>query len=296
MAVPTEEITLSDGRKLAYCEFGDMRSTKPVIVYFHSIPSSRYEGSFFHATALQHGLRVISPDRPGMGMSTQDPKRTIFSYHADILQLLNLLEIKQFRVLSISGGGPYAYACLRGIPRTVCLGGQIISSVYPPSFGFHGMKLSHRAAMAVAFHAPSLIGTVFDWQVGKAARNPDPNVLKKKVLQRFKSFPAQDQKAFENEEFRTALIDGLREAFRYSGAGMAKEAGLTARDWGFELDNIDGEGLMIWHGQLDVNYPFHMAEKAATLIKGVETRFLADKAHHLAVTYRDEIMRSFVRP
>lgn len=75
---------------------------------------------------------------------------------------------------------------------------------------------------------------------------------------------------------------------------QAMEANFTARDWDFELDDIDGEGLVIWHGQLDVNCSIHIAEKAAALFKGVETRFFDEEVYNLVVPYKEKIMRNFL--
>ena len=60
-------ISLPDGRKLAYSEYGD-RHGKPVI-YFHGFPGSRVEGLLMDAAAKWLGLRIVAPDRPGFGRS-----------------------------------------------------------------------------------------------------------------------------------------------------------------------------------------------------------------------------------
>lgn len=63
--IETKFHTLSDGRTLAYCDYGDSRG-HPVF-YAHGGPGSRLEGSFFNETAARFGFRLIATDRPGMG-------------------------------------------------------------------------------------------------------------------------------------------------------------------------------------------------------------------------------------
>lgn len=62
------QIYLPDGRRLAYAEFG-----KPdgyPVLYFHGSPASRPEPMLIGDEAFsKFGLRVIGPDRPGMGQS-----------------------------------------------------------------------------------------------------------------------------------------------------------------------------------------------------------------------------------
>ena len=59
-------ITLADGRRLGYAEFGDTMG-KPVL-YFHGFPSSRLEAAGFDDIARRVGARVVGVDRPGFGL------------------------------------------------------------------------------------------------------------------------------------------------------------------------------------------------------------------------------------
>jgi pimeloyl-ACP methyl ester carboxylesterase len=77
----TNFLTLPDGRRLAYAEYGDPNG-HPVF-YFHGTPSSRLEPLILGDEAIaQSGLRVIAPDRPGVGQSDFQPNRG-FSDSAD---------------------------------------------------------------------------------------------------------------------------------------------------------------------------------------------------------------------
>ena len=64
----TNLITLPDGRKLAYAEFG--KSDGHPVIYFHGGASSRLEPLLLGDELIsQYGLRLIAPDRPGIGQS-----------------------------------------------------------------------------------------------------------------------------------------------------------------------------------------------------------------------------------
>ncbi len=294
---PTQTLALSDSRNIAWCEYGNSTSTNPPIFYFHSFPSSRYEGALWHPFALTHNLRIISPDRPGAGLSTHDPKRTLLSYPADILALASHLSITQFRVLSVSGGGPYAFACLKTLQPSQCLGGSIVSSIYPLKFGKKGMSWAHQTVLFLSYWTPGLLGWVMDWELGSAARNPDPEVLKTMMAKALKRLPQRDQDALASRDFGSVMIDAARESFvKGGGAGVALESHLLSLDWGFELQDIemDGREVTLWHGALDVNCPIGMAEKAAAILKGVETRFSDEEGHSLVAHETEKIMLSLV--
>jgi len=297
MSAPTQTLILPDGRTIAWCEYGDPVSTSPPIFYFHSYPSSRYEGALWHPLALAHRLRIICPDRPGAGLSTHCPDRTLLSYPSDILSLATHLSIPQFRILSVSGGGPYAFACLKSIPASQCLGGSIVSSIYPLKYGKSGMSFVHQTVLFMSYWAPSFLGWVMDWELGNAARNPDPEVLKAMMKRATARLPQRDQDALADTEFGTVMVESARESFaKPGGEGVALESHLLTLDWGFQLEDIDLEGreLTLWHGGLDVNCPIAMAEKAATLLQGVKMVFLDEEGHSLVAHQTEAIVKSLV--
>ncbi len=111
--------TLPDGRKLAYAEFG-----KPdgfPVFYFHATPSSRLEPLFLGDEIFsQLGLRVICPDRPGMGNSSFQENRGLSDWPEDVKFLAQVLELNQISILGVSGGGAYAAVCAAKIPGQLC--------------------------------------------------------------------------------------------------------------------------------------------------------------------------------
>src|SRR6266508_5640095 len=124
-AADYRELRLADGRTLAYAEYG--RPDGQPIIYCHGSPSLRVEGDLFlhSATLADLGLRVIVPDRPGMGRSDFQPGRRIVDWPSDVLELARALEFDTFAVLGSSGGAPYAAACGALIPDRVRIVGLL---------------------------------------------------------------------------------------------------------------------------------------------------------------------------
>lgn len=99
-------LQLPDGRDLAY-EDGDPDGI-PVLL-FHGAPGSR--GFCPRVTETEAaGVRLITFDRPGYGLS--DPVRapTVTAVARDALALMESLGIARFAVAAWSGGGPFAAA------------------------------------------------------------------------------------------------------------------------------------------------------------------------------------------
>ena len=88
-------LNLSNSKKFCFGQYGDVKG-KPLF-FFHGWPSSRLQGKAFDKIAKELNIRIISPDRPGYGLSDFDSKRT-------------LLEVKScpsvMLVISNSGGSP----------------------------------------------------------------------------------------------------------------------------------------------------------------------------------------------
>jgi len=109
-------VKLPDGRKLAYAEFG--RPEGHPVLYFHGSPSSRLEPLLYGDDVFhQFGLRIIAPDRPGMGQSDFQPRRGFSDWPKDVLVLADTLGLERFSVLGNSGGCGYAAACAARIPE-----------------------------------------------------------------------------------------------------------------------------------------------------------------------------------
>eukprot|EP00882_Tetradesmus_deserticola_P027818 GHRQ01030947.1.p1 GENE.GHRQ01030947.1~~GHRQ01030947.1.p1 ORF type:complete len:119 (+),score=39.87 GHRQ01030947.1:260-616(+) len=63
-----------------------------------------------HAAAAALQLRIICPDSPGIGGSSQLPQRTVQHYPADVAEICQQLELRQFSVMASSAGAMYALA------------------------------------------------------------------------------------------------------------------------------------------------------------------------------------------
>src|SRR5256885_8233961 len=116
------------GGRLAYCEYGDP-SGIPVL-FCHGWPSSRTMGELTDAAARELGVRIISPDRPGIRDSSFQPNRELIDWPDVVQELADHLALERFRVFAISGGAPYAYATAWKIPDRVA--SIAIASGAPP--------------------------------------------------------------------------------------------------------------------------------------------------------------------
>ncbi|GJD03116.1 hypothetical protein ColKHC_11941 [Colletotrichum higginsianum] len=93
----SDTLTLPDGRKIGYAQFG-LATGKPVF-YCHGLPGSRVEAGHLHKAAMDVGARIIATDRPGMGLSTFQPGRTLLDHPKDLEQLAEHLRLPEYAVM-----------------------------------------------------------------------------------------------------------------------------------------------------------------------------------------------------
>ncbi|MGZ4718776.1 MAG: alpha/beta fold hydrolase [Acidimicrobiales bacterium] len=106
-------ITLTDGRRLGYAAFGDPDGE--VIVNCHGGLVSRNDVQPNDADARALGVCVISPDRPGVGLSDRNPGHGQLDWvTGDLTELLDRLGVDRFSVMGWSAGGQYALATAVG--------------------------------------------------------------------------------------------------------------------------------------------------------------------------------------
>src|SRR5512138_342902 len=97
------QIQLHDGRKLGYSEFGDPFGFP--IINNHGGLVCRLDISPADEIAKELGVRIISPDRPGIGLSDLKVERTLLDWTDDVRHLADQLRLRQFGVIGWSMGG-----------------------------------------------------------------------------------------------------------------------------------------------------------------------------------------------
>ncbi|CAG9941747.1 unnamed protein product [Clonostachys rosea f. rosea IK726] len=280
-------IALLDGRTLSYATYGSSlaSSTRIPIFYFHGFPSSRIEGALWDDTAKTLDVPLIAIDRPGMGHSTLQQNRKLLDWPDDVLALADHLDIKEFGVLGVSGGGPYALACLSVIPEERLRIGATVCGVYPLNLGAEGILFLSRALFWGGKWLPRVTAAVVDRQVGQRARDLDhPERFAAKIKQQMvASGPKVDKDLLaaklKDPAWADTLVEALRQSQRESGWGTSIDAGILGSDWGFPLTQVDGKRLVMWHGVLDENSPVRMADQAAELIHPAAYHRLEEEGH-----------------
>ena len=68
---------------------------------------------------MEHDVRIIGVDRPGIGTSTPHLYDNVLDWTGDLSLLADHLGIDTLRIIGLSGGGPYALAAGAAMPERV---------------------------------------------------------------------------------------------------------------------------------------------------------------------------------
>jgi pimeloyl-ACP methyl ester carboxylesterase len=275
--VEDSAITLADGRKLAYAQYGDPAGVP--VLYFHGSPSSRFEPLLVGEEALRaHGLRVIAPDRPGMGASDFLPGRGFSDWPRDVVALADALGLDRFCVLGFSGGGPYAAVCAARIPQ--CLGAAVIVSggwnvTWPEAT--EGLPLPNRIFFALARRALWLLALILKLMVATSTGD----VPEKELEGLRKRVPPSDFEALREPRRMEAMNRIIRSSLQQGTRG--------ARDFGFGPEEIRAP-VTLFHGAQDANAPIALARRLAASMPGATLVIHENEAHMSMLCSRfDEI-------
>ena len=285
-------LNLPDGRKLSYAEFG-----KPdgyPVLYCHATPSSRLEPlSIGDDVFSELGLRVISPDRPGMGQSDFQKQRGFSDWPEDVKFLAEEIGLSKFSVVGISGGGGYAAVCAAKIPEklnkvVIASGSWRIGSKAVKKIGFP-MNLMWR----VTIHAPILMPVIIK-SMTKMISQPPKNGSEETSAPPNKYFPPADLAVMAQPGRMEINQRIMTEGIRQGTQGPVWDYRLSVREWDFDFEEIQIP-LILFHGEQDRNYPLELVQRVAKDLPSTKLLTYPNDGH-LSVYYNhfDEIAKALM--
>jgi len=278
-------IQLPGGRRLAIAEWGDPDG-RPVL-HMHGLPGSRLE---IHAEPdfyQRAGVRLITVDRPGYGLSDPHPAGTLLSWAADVEVLADRLRLGRFGLTAMSGGGPFALATAYRLGERltgVALAGSIGPLDAPGAW--QGIKLVNRLGLWSAAHFS--LGVRLAYASMRLLLRVDPErFLDEMALGR----PAGDRRLLATPALRRREELMLLEAGRSGVRGAVHEIGLLVRPWGFPLDRIQAR-VELFHGGDDDTAPLRHAQRLAETIPRSRLHVCVGEGHMVMWTHLGEILEA----
>jgi pimeloyl-ACP methyl ester carboxylesterase len=284
-------IQLYDGALVAFQEYGD--PTGRPVIFCHGWPSSRTMAQLADEPARVLGIRIISPDRPGINGSSMQTDRKLADWPQLLQRLVDHFGISEFRMLAISGGAPYAYATAVTLPervRAIAVVGGVIP--FAELQNLKGLLPLYRWMLAFYRTHPQLLRWSFHlarpFLSFRAPIRLRPLLLKMLLLRSCDAASLRDNAAFE------AIFESQRRAWRGSAEGVMADAQIYAQPWGFAAEDVRVP-VRLWHGKEDRAFAVRLAQAFANRLPDCKARFIENEGHYsLPIRHMREILQDLI--
>jgi pimeloyl-ACP methyl ester carboxylesterase len=254
-------MTLRDGRRLGYAVYGDPAGVP--VLSCHGGLVGRLDASGVDEEAQRFGARVVSPDRPGVGLSDRWPGHSTLDWADDVAQLLDATGIVRFACMGWSMGGQYAAAVAYRFPTRVTRA-AIVAGCLP---------LVEPGRLAELGRLDRLIAR------GSVRSRPMGRVL-----------IAGLRLGASRSERRLGLPSGaMSDALRIT-SGIVDEYRAFAAPWGFGLDAIEVP-IDVWQGTADELVPPSWGAEIASRLPVGSLVTVEGGDHMIGITRRADIVR-----
>jgi pimeloyl-ACP methyl ester carboxylesterase len=283
-----QALRLPDGRQLGFAEWGAVTSDL-VVVDFHGGPGCRLSISADLAVVEASGVRWITVDRPGLGLSSPHPDRSVSDFAGDISCLVDHLRVEHFVTLGWSMGGPYAAACALLHPDRVRGFGLLAPAPVGLDRGGGAERMGKAWAWQLARDDPWRMADIYTRLGLEARRNPTL------AVELFSAGLSQSELAvMVRPEVRHEFVDMFVEATRQGAVGLVDDLRVEMQPWGFDPAEITRPGF-VWQGDDDSFVVPEMAHEWAQTVPGLEATMLSGDGHLFPFSRTGEIVEALAR-
>lgn len=269
-------IRFRDGRRLAVLSVGT--SDGVPIFHFHGNGSSRLE--LFTIPSLsslveQLGVRLICPDRPGIGGSDARSGYRLLDWPDDVEEMADQLEIDRFAVEGLSGGAPFALACASKIPHRLTACGLISPATGP--FIQQAGSFALRSEVWMLTHLPWLVRALF--RLSMQMSGSDEASIEKRLIRAGARLGAADQQVLASVGIRKAFAQATAESLRQARDAATQDGIVYSRPWEMRLEAIKDPSLFLWQGEQDQVMPTAAARLLAQALPQCTATFYPQDGH-----------------
>jgi pimeloyl-ACP methyl ester carboxylesterase len=278
-------VTIADGSCVGYYEYGD--PTGAPVMALHGVPACGAGFDWADDAARDRGLRIIAPDRPGVGQSDRRAGHRIADYPDHLASVADALGIDRFVVWGYSGGGPYAAAC------AALLSERLESTAIAAGMGEIGVvavlddfESTDRQMLSMARRHPRVARAIMAGTAAVAKRSPGSA-----VKSFAKQLSATDRVVIAERGDPAATMALFTRAFQHGAAGVVDDYAALAQPWEFDLSAATGR-VSVWHGSDDPMVPIRHSQALVDQLPHATLTTWEGEGHLGAITHVADILDS----
>lgn len=277
-------VRLPDGRHLGFAEFGHPEGDP--VLWFHGTPGARLQvPPEVEPEGRARRLRVIAVERPGNGASTPHLYDRVHDLAPDIAAFTDHLDIEEFALVGLSGGGPYVLACAHELPHRV-RAAAVLGGLGPVQGPEAAPGYTRLLGLVAPFLGVTRGALACAFSTGLQALRP---VADQGLWAYMRFGPAPDRPVFERPEmaamFKADILQGLAGGMK----GPVYDLALFARPWGFSLRDIEVP-VRFWQGDADLIVPSHHGDHQASLVRDGKVFVRPGEGHFAGFTAVDHVL------
>ena len=279
-------VELSTGDRLGFAEFGD--STGTPVVLLHNVSGSRFQIPVPEAMIQNQGLRLIVPDRFGVGLSDWPADHSLQAFARAMTGLLDHLGLSRVKLIGTSVGAIYALACVHYHPQRydrLALISPMVELTSEADLEYINEDM--RGLIRLARRSPLLLRLFSKLMTrGTPTRFFD---------RRIENLPLADQRLYIDTGFYEMSLFAMRENLRNGVDPMVNDFLHLAGTWPGELQQIEVP-TQCWHGALDITSPVTAVRRFAAKLPDCELIVLPDETHMLINRHWNTIVAGLLSP
>jgi pimeloyl-ACP methyl ester carboxylesterase len=283
----TDGIVDAQGRGIGFGDYGDPGGAP--VLFLHGLGDSRLTRPPDDERTAALGVRLLTVDAPGIGLSERVHVRSQVEAADRVLPVLDALGIERCAVLGWSAGGPRALAFAYRRPDRVTVVG--LASGFGPleRSEFRADAVPRIRQGATLLRAAPFLARAFARPLPRAYRE-DPRRAFERQFGAHAS--AADRALLDRPDVAAVILAGAQEAVRQGSAGLAQEMQLLlARRWGFRPEDVDVP-VHLWYGTEDRIVSPATGRRLAALLPSASLTEFDGEGHMALFAHWPEILRT----
>lgn len=292
MAHRLTTIKASDGRALGVAQWGDPDGT--ALLSLHGTPGSRFGRPPDEAGLARAGLRLVTYDRPGYGVSDRRPGRRVVDCVEDVAAIADALGIERFAITGGSGGGPHALAVAARLGSRVTAAECWVGAAPFDAEGLDwwaGMDPGNVQEFGWAIEGEQVLhenlARMAQEDLERIAKDPS------KILSDDLQLADADRDKLARPDVQRVFVESLRGAYAPGVWGWVDDDLAFVSEWGFGVDEI-AVPVIVRYGLKDVLVPAGHGAWLASHVPGAKVVVNTDGGHLSDPDTRIDELRALV--
>ncbi len=275
------------GHHIGFAEYGVADGT-PVLL-MHEFSGSRLQLPVSESRLFEQGIRLIMPDRPGVGLSDPVEDPTMSYWTECVEHLLDHLGIQKSLLMGGSIGGRYALAAAAKMPtrfERLCLVSTVAELDAEDDFSL--MDEDMQKLFRLICRLPTNLARLVLQLIMRGMQG-------NQIDQRIRQLPEADQAMYRDAAFYELSISVLKENLRNGGSQMIFDLLMLTRPWEFSVEEVRLP-VQCWHGSLDITSPLTSVERLVRRLPDCRLRIEPRETHLQIYRQWNTILACLINP